>query len=235
MEQRMETIPPRHSALKAAFPVTIPVLTGYLCLGMTFGVLMRTIGYGAGWAALMSLICFAGSIQFLAITLLTTVFDPQQAFFLSLMVNARHIFYGLSMLEKYRGLGKVRAYLIFALTDETYSLISSVEPPPGIRRRPFYVWISLLNHSYWVGGTILGNLLGGVLPFNTRGMDFALTALFVVLFMEQWKNRENRGAGVIGIACAVVSLVVMGPGNLVITAMVLILVVLLGGRNRLCT
>ncbi|WP_295583395.1 AzlC family ABC transporter permease [uncultured Oscillibacter sp.] len=232
-----QTIPTslRQTALRAAFPVTVPVLTGYLCLGMAFGVLMKTSGYGVGWTALMSLMCFAGSMQFVAITLLTTAFDPVQAFLLSVMVNARHIFYGLSVLEKYRGLGKVRAYLIFALTDETFSLVSAVEPPPRVERRDFYFWVSFLDYCYWVVGSVAGSLLGGLLTFDTTGMDFALTALFVVLFMEQWKKRENHAAGLIGIACAAVSLTVMGPDNLVIPAMVLILAVLLGGRRRLCT
>ena len=221
-------------ALRAAFPVTIPVLTGYLCLGAAYGVLMGTNGYGLGWTLAMSLLCFAGSMQFVAVTLLTVAFDPLQAFVLALMANARHIFYGLAVLDKYKGLGKVRAFLIFALTDETFSLVSTVEPPEGVSRRDFYFWISLLNYGYWVAGSAAGALLGSLITFDTTGLDFVLTALFVVLFLEQWKKRENRAAGIIGIACAVVSLAVFGPDNMVIAAMVLILVTLLGGRKRLC-
>jgi len=225
----------RAAAWKAAFPNTIPVMTGYLCLGMAFGVLMKTNGYGVVWSVLMSLLCFAGSMQFVAITLLTTAFEPVQAFLLSLMINARHMFYGLSVLDKYRGLGKVRAFLIFALTDETFSLVSTVEPPEGVERKDFYTAISLLNYAYWVAGSAMGGLLGNLITFDTTGLDFALTALFVVLFLEQWKKKENRSAGLIGLACTAVSLLVFGADNLVIPAMILIMAVLLGGRRLLCT
>ena len=221
-------------ALRAAFPATIPVMTGYLCLGMAFGVLMKTNGYGPLWAGLMSLMCFAGSMQFVTITLLTTTFDPVQAFLLSVMVNARHIFYGLAVLDKYKGLGKVRAFLIFALTDESFSLVTTVEPPEGVERKDFYFWISFLNYLYWAGGSIVGGLVGSLITFDTTGMDFALTALFVVLFMEQVKKKENRPAGLIGVGCTVLALVLFGADNLVIPAMILILLILLGGRKKLC-
>ena len=226
---------PRRAALRAAFPVTVPVMTGFLCLGLAYGVLMQTKGYGPLWSVLMSAVAFGGSMQFVAITLLTTVFDPLQAFLLSVMVNARHIFYGLSLLEKYRGLGRVRGFLIYTLCDETFSLVSSLEPPEHVERRDFYFWISLLDYSYWIIGTALGGLVGGFVPFDTTGMDFALTALFVVVFLEQWYHRENRPAGVMGILCAAAALALFGPDNLVIPAMFLILLVLLGGRKHLCT
>ena len=223
------------AALRAAFPATIPVLTGYACLGLAYGLLMEANGYGPLWSTLMSAIGFGGSMQYVAITLLVTAFDPLQAFLLAVMVNARHIFYGLSMLDKYKGLGKVRPFLIYVLSDETFSLVSTLEPPEGVERKNFYFWISMLDYSYWIIATALGGLLGRFLTFDTTGLDFALTALFVVLFLEQWKKKENRPAGVIGLACAAVSLAVFGPERLVIPAMVLILAVLLGGRKRLCT
>lgn len=226
---------PRRAALRAAFPVTVPVMTGFLCLGLVYGVLMQSKGYGPLWSVLMSAVAFGGSMQFVAITLLTSAFDPLQAFLLSVMVNARHIFYGLSLLGKYRGLGRVRGFLIYTLCDETFSLVSSLEPPEHVERRDFYFWISLLDYSYWIIGTALGGLVGGLVPFDTTGMDFALTALFVVLFLEQWYHRENRPAGVVGILCAAAALALFGPDNLVIPAMFLILLVLLGGRKRLCT
>lgn len=222
-------------ALRAAFPYTVPVLTGFLFLGIAYGVLMNAKGYGPLWSTLMSAVAFGGSMQFVAISLLTTVFDPVQAFLLSCMVNARHLFYGLSMLEKYRGLGKARIPLIYVLCDETFSLVSTVDPPEGIDRKSFYLSISLLNYSYWVGGTALGGFLGSFIPFDTTGMDFALTALFVVLFLELWKKRENRPAGVIGICSTVLCLILFGAENLVIPAMVMIVAILLGGRKKLCT
>lgn len=229
MENHRQTSAPR-----AAFQVTLPVLTGFACLGMAYGLLMATKGYGALWSFLMSAIAFGGSMQYVAITLLTTAFDPIQAFLLSVMVNARHMFYGLSMLEKYKGLGKLRIFLIYTLCDETFSLVSTVEPPEGVSRKAFYGWISFLDYCYWVLSSALGGLLGSVVTFDTTGLDFALTALFVVLFMEQWKKRENRPAGVIGVLCAIAALMLAGPNNMVLCAMVLILAVLLGGRKWLC-
>ena len=226
---------PHHAAaLRAAFPATIPVLTGYLCIGMAYGLLMANAGYGVFWALLLSLLCYAGSMEFVAVSLLTASFDPVQALLMALMINARHAFYGLSMLEKYRGTGWARPFLIFSLTDETFSLVSTLEPLDGVTRRDFYFWISLLDYLYWQVGSVLGALIGGLLPFDTTGLDFALTALFIVLFLEQWRKRENRPAALIGLGCTAVSLAVVGADRLVIPAMVLILAVLLGGRNKLC-
>ena len=226
---------PHHAAaLRAAFPATIPVLTGYLCIGMAYGLLMANAGYGIFWALLLSLLCYAGSMEFVAVSLLTAGFDPVQALLMALMINARHAFYGLSMLEKYRGTGWARPFLIFSLTDETFSLVSTLEPPDGVTRRDFYFWISLLDYLYWQMGSVLGALIGGLLPFDTTGLDVALTALFIVLFLEQWRKRENRPAALIGLGCTAVSLAVVGADRLVIPAMVLILAVLLGGRNKLC-
>ncbi len=219
-------------AFKAAFPHTVAVLTGFLVLGMAYGVLMQTKGYGVVWAVLMSAIAFCGSMQFVAITLLTTAFNPIQAFLLSIMVNARHLFYGISMLDKYKGLGKIRGFLIYVLCDETFSIASSVNPPEGINRKYFYFTISLLDYLYWVIGTFLGSVVGNLILFNTKGLDFVLTALFVVLFLEQMKNKENRAYGMIGIISTAVSLCIFGAGNLVIPAMVIILCVLLAGSVR---
>ena len=236
MEAEVKPIKQPHhaAALRAAFPATIPVLTGYLCIGMAYGLLMANAGYGVFWALLLSLLCYAGSMEFVAVSLLTAGFDPVQALLMALMINARHAFYGLSMLEKYRGTGWARPFLIFSLTDETFSLVSTLEPPDGVTRRDFYFWISLLDYLYWQMGSVLGALIGGLLPFDTTGLDFALTALFIVLFLEQWRKRENRPAALIGLGCTAVSLAVVGADRLVIPAMVLILAVLLGGRNKLC-
>ena len=224
----------KKTALRAAFPHTVPVLTGYLVLGMAYGILMQTKGYGPLWSGLMSALAFCGSMQYAAIALLTTVFDPLQAFFLSLMVNARHLFYGVSMLKKYAGLGSLRPLLIWWLTDETFSVLCTVEVPDGVERGPFYFWVSFLNYCYWVGGTLAGGLFGSFLTFNTTGIDFALTALFVVLFIEQLKGKQQRISGVIGLVCTVAALAVFGADKMVIAAMVLILVCLLAGRRQLC-
>lgn len=219
--------------LAAAFPHTAPVLTGYLVLGMAYGVLMQAKGYGAIWAFLMSAVAFCGSMQFVAITLLTGAFDPVGAFLMSLMVNARHLFYGVSMLGKYQGMGWAKVPLVYTLSDETFSIVSSVEPPEGMRARDFYLAVSVLDYIYWVGGSVLGALAGKFIRFDTTGLDFALTGLFVVLFIEQVKNPENRRSGVIGMACTVAALAVFGADKLVIPAMILVLVVLLLGRKKL--
>ena len=219
--------------LAAAFPHTVPVLTGYLVLGVAYGVLMQAKGYGAIWAFLMSAVAFCGSMQFVAITLLTGAFDPVGAFLMSLMVNARHLFYGVSMLGKYRGMGWAKVPLVYTLSDETFSIVSSVEPPEGMRARDFYLAVSALDYIYWVGGSVLGALAGKFIRFDTTGLDFALTGLFVVLFIEQVKNPENRRSGVIGLACTVAALAVFGADKLVIPAMILVLVVLLLGRKKL--
>lgn len=219
--------------LAAAFPHTVPVLTGYLVLGMAYGVLMQAKGYGAIWAFLMSAVAFCGSMQFVAITLLTSAFDPVGAFLMSLMVNARHLFYGVSMLGKYRGMGWAKVPLVYTLSDETFSIVSSVEPPEGMRARDFYLAVSVLDYIYWVGGSVLGALAGKFIRLDTTGLDFALTGLFVLLFIGQVKNPENRRSGVIGMACTVAALAVFGADKLVIPAMILVLVVLLLGRKKL--
>lgn len=221
-------------AFAAAFPTTIPILTGFLVLGAAYGVLMQTKGYGTLWAVLMSAVAFCGSMQFAAITLLTTAFHPLQALLLSFMVNARHLFYGISMLEKYKGLGKLRFFLIYVLCDETFSISASVDPPEGVNRKYFYLGISLLDYLYWVLGTFLGGVLGSFLTFNTAGLDFVLTALFMVLFLEQMKTSKNRLPGLIGLGCAGLSLFLFGADTMVIPAMLMILTILLAGRKKLC-
>lgn len=154
-------------AIAAAFPHTVPVLTGYLVLGAAYGVLMQSKGFGAPWVLLMSAVAFCGSMQFAAITLLTSAFDPLGAFIMSVMVNARHLFYGVSMLEKYRGLGGAKPILIYTLSDETFSVVFSAEPPPDVSRKDFYLAISLLDYAYWVGGSLLGSLAGQFIRFDT--------------------------------------------------------------------
>ena len=227
--------PQKSSALRAAFPATAPVLTGYLCLGAAFGILLRTAGYGLPWAFFMSIICCCGSMQFVGVSLLTAAFDPFQALLISIMVNARHAFYGLSLLEKYRGAGLARPFLIFGLTDETFSLVSTIDPPEGVSGKKFYFWITLLDYLYWIAGCALGNAVGSLLTFDTTGLDFTLTALLIVLLLEQVKKKENRAAGVLGMLCTAVSLAVLGADHFLIPAMILLLLVLLGGRKKLCT
>ena len=223
------------SALAAAFPHTLPVLAGFLFLGIAYGMLMHASGYGVGWSVAMSAIAFCGSMQFLAVSLLASGFDPLGAFLLSLMVNARQLFYGISMLQKYKGMGFSKNVLIYTLCDETFSISSSIEPPEAVSRKYFYLSISLLDYSYWILGTLLGGILGEYITFSTEGIDFALTALFVVLFLEQMKDKGNHIYGAAGITATLAALVLFGADNLVLPAMGIILaVLLLMGRKELC-
>lgn len=220
-------------ALKAAFPHTLPVFTGFTFLGIAYGILMNSKGYGVGWTVLMSLMAFAGSAQYIAINLLTSVFDPIYALLLTLMVNARHLFYGVSLLDKYRGTGKFKPYLIFGLCDETFSIICSTDPPEGVNRNWFLFFITLLNHGYWVIGSAIGGLLGYMVSFNTKGLDFVLTALFVVIFIGQWKSPEKRWPAAIGVACSAVCLAIFGQSNFIIPSMLAILAILTVFRKSL--
>ncbi len=223
-------------ALSAAFPHTLPVLAGFLVLGVAYGVLMLEKGYGPQWSVLMSAVAFCGSMQFVAITLLSGPFRPLEALLLSFLVNARHLFYGLSMLQTYKGFGKIKAFLIYTLCDETFSIVSSAKPPEGVEPKYFYLSISMLNYCYWVFGTLIGGLVGNLIPFDTQGLDFALTALFVVLLIEQVrKGNRNWILALIGIGCALLSRVVFGAENMVLPALVMILVALIAGRKPLCS
>ncbi|MGI5901709.1 MAG: AzlC family ABC transporter permease [Desulfitobacteriia bacterium] len=220
-------------ALKAAFPHTIPVLTGFAFLGIAYGILMNSKGYGVGWTILISLIVFAGSAQYVAITFLTSVFNPLYALLMTLMINARHLFYGISMLEKYKGTGKLMPYLIFGLCDETFSIVFSAQPPADVDEKWFSFFVTLLNHGYWVLGSALGGLLGAMVSFNTEGLDFVLTALFVVIFLGHWKARGNRPSALIGVFCTLICLVIFGPENFIIPSMAAIIVVLSIFRKKL--
>lgn len=211
-------------AFKSAFPVTIPVLTGYLFIGIAFGILSHSNGYHTGWILLMSTLIFAGSMQFVAITLLTSSFNIIGVIFMTLMINARHLFYGLSMLDKFKEMGKKKPYMIFSLTDETFSLLCAVEPPEDVDPGWFYFFIALLNHGYWIAGSLLGGILGTVINFNTKGIDFVMTALFVVIFLEQWEEAKNHMPAMIGIVGSLICLVIFGAENFILPSMAVILI-----------
>jgi len=220
-------------ALKAAFPYTIPVFTGFTFLGIAYGILMSSKGYGVIWTLLMSLFVFAGSSQYVAITFLTSAFNPLNAFLMSLVINARHIFYGISLLDKYKDMGKIKPYLIFGLCDETFSIICSSEPPEGVSKKWFAFFITLLDHMYWVLGSVLGSLIGYMIPSSIEGLDFVLTALFVIIFVGHWKSKGNRKPAAIGVISSVISLLIFGPDNFIIPSMIAIIAVLTLGRKKL--
>lgn len=220
-------------ALAAAFPITVPVMVGYLFLGVAFGVLLQQSGYGVFWAIFMSSLIYAGSMQFLAINFLTPGVSILSVLFMTLMVNIRHVFYGLSMLERFRGLGKKKLYLIFSLTDETFSLLCSAEPPQGVDRGLFYFMIALLDQIYWVTGSALGGLAGTWLTFDTEGIDFAMTALFVVIFVNQWQENRQHFPALCGLILTAVCLLLFGADKFLLPSLLLILAVLSLCRRKL--
>ncbi|MDO4292361.1 MAG: AzlC family ABC transporter permease [Eubacteriales bacterium] len=214
-------------ALRAAFPYTLPVMLGYLFLGAAFGILLSENGFAPGWAFLMSVFIYAGSMQFAAIGLMTGPFAPISALLLTLMVNARHLFYGLSMLEPFRRMGKRKPYMIFSLTDETYSLLCSVQPPEGVDKSWFLFFISLLDQLYWIIGSCIGAFAKGLLPFDSTGIDFSMTALFLVIFVEQWEKAKSKLPALLGLGITAICLLVFGSENFLIFSMAGILISLL--------
>lgn len=220
-------------AFKKAFPYTIPVLTGYLFIGIAFGVMYAEKGYSAWWAILMSLLVYAGSAQYLAVNFFVPGISFVQIIFMTLMVNIRHVFYGLTWLEKFHQMGRKRWYMIFGLTDETYSLLCLTKAPEGVDEDKFMFAIVLLDQIYWVAGSAIGSILKNVLPFNATGIEFAMTALFVVILTEQWMDEKNRIPAVIGVISAVLCLLIFGSQNFVFPSMILSIMVLFAGRKRL--
>lgn len=214
------------AALRYAFPYTVPVMTGYAFLGIAFGILLESKGYGAPWALFMSFVCYCGSGQYVGTTLLASAFNPLYSVFITLSVNARHIFYGITMLERYDKIGKIKPFLIFGMTDETYSIVSCIDPPAGVDRASFYFWITLLNYFYWVISGVIGALIGSLLPFEIVGLDFVLTALFVVMLLEKISERENLVPALIGIACTAACLLLFGADIFLIPAMLCITIAL---------
>ena len=208
------------NTLKTAFVSTIPVMTGYLVLGFGFGIVLNSSGFGIAIALAMSLFIYAGSMQYVAIGLMTAGTPLLTVALTTLMVNARHLFYGISMLEKYKNTGKRKPYLIFALTDETYSLVCTDNPAIAPEQRnDYYLFVSLLDQLYWVTGTVLGIAIGKLVSFNSEGIDFALTALFVTVFVEQWLSTKKHAPALIGLGVSVLCLVIFGSESFLIPTM----------------
>ena len=220
-------------AMRRAFPYTVPVLAGYLFIGAAFGVMFADQGYNVLWAVLMSVVVYAGSGQYLATNFFVPGISILQAVFLTLMVNIRHVFYGLSLVDRYNRFGRKRWYLIFGMTDETYSLICTTGVPDDVDEEKFLLSITLLNQLYWIVGTAIGSLTATVIAFDSTGIEFAMTALFIVMFMELWYRRSNRPAELIGMLSAVLCLALFGASNFVLPTMVLMVAVILLGRKKL--
>ena len=217
--------------LRIAFVKSVPVMAGYLSIGIAFGLLMQEMGYNVFWALLISLILYAGSMQFVLLQFLSGGASLLTVAVTTLLVNSRHLFYGLSFMDTFRSMGKKYLYMVHSLTDETYSLLCSYQPQEGEDGKQVMFWISLLDHIYWLVGTALGALAGGLIPFDTPGIDFAMTALFVVIFVEQWKGAKSHLPAIAGLVCGVLSLLVFGADRFILPAMILGIAVLLGSKK----
>ena len=219
-------------AFRRAFLDTIPVLTGYLFLGMGFGILLvEQTGKGVLWAFFMALCMLAGSGQYLAVSLMAGGASVLSAALATFLVNARHIFYGISLVDAYKGSGKKKFYMIFGLTDETYSLVTQNQPPEGMSRHQYCFVVTMLDHIYWIIGCVLGNLAGSLIPISFEGVEFVLTALFVTMFVEQWLSNKNHLPAIIGVVSTGVCLAVFGSEIFLIPSMVLIAILLVISRK----
>lgn len=213
----------KNKAFRAALPYTIPICIGFLFLGISYGFFMHSKGFSFLYPVLMSLFIFAGSMEFVTVNLLLTAFNPLSAFLLALMVNARHLFYGISMLDKYKNTGLKKPYLIYGMCDESFSINCTVTPPADVDKGWFMLFVTLLNQIYWVAGAALGSLLGSVISFDTTGIEFVMTALFVVMFINQWEETDNHRSALTGVFCSMVCLFLFGAQHFIIPAMALII------------
>jgi len=210
-------------ALKAAFPHTIPIFAGFLFLGMTYGIYMNVSGFSFIYPLLMSLTIFAGSMEFVTVSLLLGSFDPLQAFAMALMINARHLFYGISMLDKYSHVGLKKLYLIFGMCDESFSINYTADIPKDVDRGWFMFFVTLLNHLYWVSGAVLGGIFGSFISFNTEGLDFVMTAMFTVIFLEQLLKEKNHVPSLLGLGLSLVCLIIFKADNFTLPSMAAIM------------
>lgn len=217
---------PVWKAAKAAFPHTVPIFAGFWFLGLTYGIYMNVSGFGFWYPMLMSLTIFAGSIEFVTVNMLLGAFNPLQAFAMTLMINARHLFYGISMLDKYKGMGWKKFYLIFGMCDESFSINYTAEIPKDVDRGWFMFFVTLFNHFYWFSASTLGGIFGSLIHFNTEGLEFVMTAMFVVIFMEQWLKDKKHTSALLGLGLSLLSLIAFGAEQFIIPAMLAILLAL---------
>ena len=221
------------AAFFAAFPNTIPILAGFLFLGIAYGIYMNQSGFKFYYPMFMSFIIFAGSVEFATVSWLLGSFDPVNIFFLTLMINARHLFYGLSMLEKYNIPGWKKLYLIYGMCDESFSINATVDVPKDIDNGLFMFFVTMLNQIYWVAGATIGGIFGSFIPFDTKGIEFVMTALFVVIFLENWLKEKDHNASFIGLFISFICLMIFKGTNFIIPSMIIILSILTLLRGRL--
>lgn len=222
----------KRKAFKAALPYTLPICVGFLFLGMSYGFLMKSKGFSFVYPMFMSMFIFAGSMEFVTVELLLSGFHPLHAFLLALMVNARHLFYGISMLEKYKNTGWKKPYLIFGMCDESFTVNCTVTPPSDVDKGWFMLFVTLLNQIYWVTGATLGALLGYIIHFDTTGIEFVMTALFIVMFINQWEEAKDHRPALTGLGCSLLCLLIFGSGNFILPAMALIILCFSADKKR---
>lgn len=220
-------------ALPPAFRASLPILAGYGFLGLTYGIYMHELGFNFLYPMLLAMTVFAGSAEFLLGNMLVGSFHPLQAFLMVLVVNARHLFYGLAMLEKYKGMGWKKFFLIFGMSDETFAVTSSTTVPEGVDRGWYLLWITLLDESYWVMGATLGGLVGPLLKFDLRGLDFVLTAMFTAIFADNWLKEKNHTSSISGLILTGLCVIIFGADNFIIPSMVVMLIFLTLMRKKL--
>ncbi len=213
----------KRKAFQSALPYTLPIAVGFLFLGMSYGYFMRSKGFSFLYPILMSFFIFAGSMEFVTVNLLLSAFNPLYAFCLTLMVNARHLFYGISMISKYKNVGWKKLYLIYGMCDESFTINCTVTPPPDVDKGWFMFFVTLLNHAYWVFSATLGAILGYLIQFDTRGIEFVMTALFVVMFINQWEETTDHRSALIGLGCSFLCLLTFGSQNFLLLSMGLII------------
>lgn len=218
--------------IRFAFMQTIPVMLGYLFLGIAFGLMMQDAGYSFWWAFFSSVFIYAGSMQFVLVTLLTSSASLFYAAVMTLFINGRHLFYGLSFIEKFRNMEKSYPYMIFSLTDETYSVLCSMKTPERMDEKRVSLLISLMDHLYWVTGSVLGGMIGQFLKFDTTGIDFSMTALFVVIVLNQWMDSKEHLPALIGVVLGIICLLLFGPDKFLLPALTFTALILLGGKRR---
>lgn len=223
----------RRKALKAAFPCTIPIMTGFIFLGAAYGIYMNASGFSFVYPLFMSMLIYGGSLEFVAMEMLLSPFAPLQVFIMALLIQARHLFYGLSMLDKFRGTGWKKFYLIYGMCDETFSINYTADIPEDVDKGWFMFFVTLLNQFYWVASATTGGIIGSLLKINTDGISFVMTAMFVVIFMDQWLKEDHHLSSLIGLGVSLVCLLIFGADSFMIPTMITIIVLLTVLRRRL--
>lgn len=221
------------TALRAAFPHTVPIFAGFWFMGIAYGLLMNKSGFSFYWPMLMAMTIFSGSVEFVAVKLLLSPFNLVQSFVIALFICARHLFYGISMLDRFKGMGWKKFPLIYGMCDETFSVNYTARVPQGVDHGWFMLWVTVLDYTYWVTGAALGGIFGTWVSFSTKGLDFVMTAMFVIIFMEQWMKEKRHAASIMGIVISAVCLVIFGSNNFVVPSMAFMLLMFMSLRSKL--